>query len=86
MLRHFHKRSWLFLHNFRAKYPMKLNAPDDLLSKCRSTFDPVSIMQLPKIFFFIFVASFLLVGNDENTKFSFCQKGFHLMEIRCNQS
>ena len=65
---------------------MKLNAPDDLLSKWRGTFDPVSIMQLQKSFFQNFIAAFLLVGNVENTDFISFRKGFHLMEMRCNQS
>ena len=29
----FYKRFGLLLHNFRAKVPMKLSAPDDFLSK-----------------------------------------------------
>ena len=31
-------RFWLLLHNLRAKIPMKLNAPDDLLSKRQDFF------------------------------------------------
>ena len=46
-----------------------------------------AFLQFPKDFFsLIFVAAVLLLGNDENTKFLFCQKSFHMMEIRCNQS
>ena len=35
---------------FRAKVPMKINAPDDFLSKRQDIFDPALIMHLPKNF------------------------------------
>ena len=53
-------KSWLLLHYFRAKNPIKLNAPDDLLSKRRSIFDPVSIMLSPKDFFLDFHCRFFV--------------------------
>ena len=65
---------------------MKLNVPNDLLSKWRDIFDPVSLVQSPKNFKKIFIDAVLLVGNDENTNFLFCRKSFYLIEMRCNQS
>ena len=44
-------RFWLLLHNFRAKIPMKLHTPGDLLSKRQNIFDPVLIMHQQNNFF-----------------------------------
>ena len=76
----------LLVNNFRVNFPMKFNAPNDLLSKQQGIFDPGSIMQSSKDFFRIFIAAVLLVDNDQNPKFLFCRKKFHLMEMKCNRS
>ena len=44
-------RLWLSVHNSGANVPMKLNAPDGLLSKLQDIFDPVLIIELIKRFY-----------------------------------
>ena len=60
----------MLVHNFRAKFPMKLHVPNDLLFKCLDIFDPVSIMHSPKDFFKDFIAAVL----SEITFFYFIEK------------
>ena len=52
---------------------MKLNAPDDLISKRQEILNPVLIMHLSKDFVLICIAAVLLVDNGENL---FCEKVF----------
>ena len=53
---------------------MKLNALDDLLSKRRDIFDPVSIMQSPKIFFRVSMLLFFWLGMMKTQTSYFAEK------------
>ena len=74
---------WLLLYNFRAKVPIKLNAPDDLLTK---HFLLSLDITLTEDYFLDLHRPVLLVDNDENTKLIICRKSFHQREMRCNPS
>ena len=66
------------LHNFRAKIPMELNAPDDLLSKWQNIFDLVLVMYQPRIFFSLESPLFCWLILMKTQTFLFCRRSFHL--------
>ena len=68
------------LHNFRAKIPMELNAPDDLLSKWQKFFDLVLVMYQPRIFFICIAVVFCWLILIKTQKFLFCRRSFHLKD------
>ena len=65
---------------------MKLNALDVFFFQMTRYYRPSHDCGFIKRFFKIFIAVVLLVDNDDNRKFLFCRKTFHLKESRCNLS
>ena len=65
-------RLWLLVHKARANVPVKLNAPDDLLSKWQNIFDPVLIINYSNDFLKLSLSPFcwLIMMITENPYFA----------------